>query len=276
MCLFHAVVGRRCAACPQAVNGSLKSILFCPNRSQPFNDLCAVIEISTLPIRIVSDLVLYLPGKLHNGNIAFRRVCRNAINKAVDGNLERVQLALPRRLLLDVELRTAGILGILLGRVASAAIMPKPLKAAIRPSITCAAPGYLVVISPIIACVNIIDIISVQLRLINFRIRCAILRERIRHRAGNVQHEGDVERLRFFLRGRFTGRPCFHGDGIGPISIVSGILGKLHSGVRRQGADGQQTERHHARHQHCHQSPFHFIHSLHLNLSIPPKGRPLR
>ena len=231
---------------------------------------------STIPIHIVSDLVRHLPGKLHNGNIAFRRVCRNAINEAVDGNLERVQLALPRRLLLDVELRTAGILGILLGRVASAAIMPKQIKAAIRPSITCAAPGYLVVISPIIACVNIIDIIFVQLRLINFRIRYAILRERIRHRAGNIQHEGDVERLRFFLRGRFTGRPCFHGDGIGPISIGSGILGKLHSGVCRQGADGQQTERHHARHQHCHQSPFHFIHSLHLNLSIPPEGRPLR
>ena len=152
--------------------------------------------ISPLPIRIVSDLVRHLPGKLHNGNIAFRRVFRNAFNEAVDGGFQRIDLFLVR-----------------------------PCK-------------------------------------------------RIIHRAGNIQHEGNVERLRFFLRGRFTGRPCFHGDGIGPISIGSGILGKLHSGVCRQGADGQQTERHHARHQHCHQSPFHFIHSLRLNLSISPKGGP--
>ena len=197
ICQLHAVVGRRCAACPQAVNGSFKR--FClSHRSQSHNDLSMVIAISTLLIRIVSNLVRHLSGKLHNGNIAFRRVFRNAFNEAVDGGFQRIDLFLVR-----------------------------PCK-------------------------------------------------RIVHRAGNVQHEGDVERLRFFLRGRFAGRPCFHGDGIGPIFIDSGILGKHHSGVRRQGADGQQTERHHARHQHCHQSPFHFIHSLHLNLSIPPEGRPLR
>ena len=256
-CQFHAVVGRRCAACPQAVNGSFKRFRL-SHRCQSHNDLGIIILI--VIVEIIADSIVFSSGKLHNGNSAFRRVFRNAINEAVDGILERVQLALPRRLLLDVELRTVGTPGILPGRVGIAGFMPIPINAAIRPSITYAAPGYFdMVRSPIIVCVNnIIGIILVQVRRINFRIRCAILRERIRHRAGNIQHEGNVERLRFYLRGRFAGRPCFHGDGIGPISIGSGILIKLHSGVlRRQGADGQQTERHHARHQHCHQSPFH-------------------
>ena len=49
---------------------------------------------STIPIHIVSDLVRHLPGKLHNGNVAIGGLCRNAINEAVDGGFQRIDLFL--------------------------------------------------------------------------------------------------------------------------------------------------------------------------------------
>ena len=88
--------------------------------------------------------------------------------------------------------------------------------------------------------------------------------EIIIHRAGNIQHEGDVQGLLCRGRGRFSGRIGFHRDGIGAIIVGHGRLCKRNSRIIcRERAYRQQAERHDERHQNCHKSSFHAILSLH-------------
>ena len=55
--------------------------------------------------------------------------------------------------------------------------------------------------------------------------------EIIIHRAGNIQHEGDVQGLLCRGRGRFSGRIGFHRDGIGAIIVGHGRLCKRNSRI---------------------------------------------
>ena len=88
--------------------------------------------------------------------------------------------------------------------------------------------------------------------------------EIIIHRAGNIQHEGNVQGLLRRGRGRFPGRIGFHRDGIGAIIVGHGRLCKRNSRIIfRERAYRQQAERHDERHQNCHKSSFHAILSLH-------------